>query len=85
MQIAFTLPTQNVSGIDRIDLEHIEVHAITVGPGGIVPPVRQFLTRRLSSRRSRSNRRRSERRRLKARRRRKNRPSWIHAPFRVTG
>jgi hypothetical protein len=46
MQIRFKLPTQNVSGLERIDLEQIEIYAITVGPAGIVPPAREFLTRK---------------------------------------
>lgn len=46
MQLRFTLPTQNVSGVEPLDLDEIEVYAITVGPAGIVPPVKEFLTRK---------------------------------------
>ncbi len=46
MRIRFTLPTQNVSGTERIDLEAVDVYAVTVAPGGIVPPTKELLTRK---------------------------------------
>ncbi len=46
MQIRFTLPTQNVSGPERIDLESVDVYAVTVAPGGVVPPAKELLTRK---------------------------------------
>jgi predicted small lipoprotein YifL len=45
VRIQFTLPTQNVSA-GRIDLDRIDLYAVTVGPGGIVPPTKELLTRR---------------------------------------
>jgi hypothetical protein len=45
MRIRFALPTQNVGVAERIDLDRVDIYAVTVGPGGIVPPTKELLTR----------------------------------------
>ena len=44
--IQFTLPVQNVGGTGAIDLERVEVYAVTVAPGAEIPAAREFLVRR---------------------------------------
>jgi hypothetical protein len=45
MAIRFTLPTQNVSGPESISLRSVDIYAVTVAPGGVVPPTKELLTR----------------------------------------
>lgn len=45
LQLRFTLPTQNATEGARVDLGSVDIYAVTVGPGGIVPPARELLTR----------------------------------------
>jgi hypothetical protein len=45
MEIRFTLPTQNISGTERISLESADIYAVTVAPGGVIPPAKELLTR----------------------------------------
>jgi hypothetical protein len=45
VELRFLLPTTNANGPGDIDLEHIEVYAITVGPGTVTPPNRDLLTK----------------------------------------
>jgi predicted small lipoprotein YifL len=46
VQIRFTVPTQNLSAGERLDLESVDIYAVTVAPGGIVPPAKELLTRK---------------------------------------
>jgi hypothetical protein len=43
--LRFVLPTTNANGAGRIDLDQVEVYAITVGPGAPTPPNRDLLTK----------------------------------------
>lgn len=46
VQLRFTLPTQNATGTQQIDLAHVEIYAVTVAPGAIIPPNRELMTRK---------------------------------------
>lgn len=46
MQIRFTLPTQNVTDPSTIDLGSVDVYAVTLEPGAVLPPQRELLTRK---------------------------------------
>lgn len=41
----FTLPKKNANGPGAVDLDRVEIYAITAGPGALVPPNRDLLTR----------------------------------------
>jgi hypothetical protein len=43
--LRFVLPTTNANGGGRIDLDHVEVYAMTVAPGAVTPPNRDLLTK----------------------------------------
>src|SRR4029450_7210942 len=45
VQLRFRLPTANANGPGRIDLDHVEVYAVTVAPGSVTPPTRDLLTK----------------------------------------
>ncbi len=45
MQIHFTLPAQNAAPGEPIDLEVVDVYAVTVAPGGGAPATREFVRR----------------------------------------
>jgi predicted small lipoprotein YifL len=45
VQLRFKLPTANANGPGRIDLDHVEVYAVTVAPGSVTPPNRDLLTK----------------------------------------
>jgi hypothetical protein len=44
VRLTFTLPTTNANGPGRLELDHIDVYAITVGPG-VTPPNRDLLSK----------------------------------------
>lgn len=43
--LRFTLPTTNANGPGDIDLERVEIYAVTVGPGLVTPANRDLLTK----------------------------------------
>ena len=43
-RLRFVLPTKNANGPGRLDLDRVEVFAVTVAPGAPPPPNRDFLT-----------------------------------------
>jgi predicted small lipoprotein YifL len=45
VELRFALPTANANGAEAIDLDRVEVYAITVGPGSVTPPNRDILTK----------------------------------------
>jgi hypothetical protein len=45
VELRFLLPTANANGPGAIDLDHVEVYAITVGPGAPPPPNRELLSK----------------------------------------
>ena len=45
VQLRFKLPTSNANAPGRIDLDHVEVYAVTVAPGSVIPPNRDLLTK----------------------------------------
>jgi hypothetical protein len=45
VELRFALPTTNANGPGRIDLDRIEIYAITVAPGAVTPPNRELLTK----------------------------------------
>jgi hypothetical protein len=45
VELRFSLPTTNVNGPGDIDLDHVEVYAVTVGPASVTPPNRDLLTK----------------------------------------
>ena len=45
VQLQFTLPTRNQNGPGPIDLDRVEIYAITMGPGGEQPANRILLTK----------------------------------------
>ena len=45
VELHFTLPNANANGPGPIDLDHVEVYAITVAPGAVTPPNRDLLTK----------------------------------------
>jgi predicted small lipoprotein YifL len=45
VELRFTLPTTNANGPGDIDLDHVEIYAITVGAGSVPPPNRDLLTK----------------------------------------
>ena len=45
VQLRFKLPTANANGPGRIDLGRVEIYAVTVAPGTVVPPNRDLLTK----------------------------------------
>jgi len=45
VELRFALPTTNANGPGDIDLDHIEIYAITVGAGSVPPPNRDLLTK----------------------------------------
>jgi hypothetical protein len=45
VELRFTLPSTNANGPGRIDLDRIEVYAVTVAPGTVTPANRDLLTK----------------------------------------
>jgi predicted small lipoprotein YifL len=45
VELRFVLPTANANGAGTIDLDRVEVYAITIGPGSVTPPNRDLLTK----------------------------------------
>jgi len=45
VELRFALPTTNANGPGDIDLDRIEIYAITIGPGAVTPPNRDLLTK----------------------------------------
>ncbi len=45
VELRFGLPTTNANGPGVIDLERIEIYAVTIGPGFVAPPNRELLTK----------------------------------------
>jgi hypothetical protein len=45
VELHFTLPSANANGPGPLDLDHVEVYAITVAPGAVTPPNRDLLTK----------------------------------------
>jgi hypothetical protein len=45
VQLRFKLPTANANGPGRIDLDRVEVYAVTVAPGSVTPANRELLTK----------------------------------------
>lgn len=43
VELRFVLPTANAGGGGPIDLDRIEIYAITIGPGAVTPPNRDLL------------------------------------------
>ena len=73
VELRFVLPTTNSVGAERIDLDRVEIYAVTIAPGAVTPPNRDCSPRPGSSARFRSGRRvsrasRSRRRRTSVRR-----------------
>ncbi len=46
VQLRFTLPTQNATGTQQIDLDRVEIYAVTVAPGSDIPPNRELMTKK---------------------------------------
>jgi predicted small lipoprotein YifL len=44
VQLRFVLPTANANGPEAIDLERVEIYAMTIGAGAVTPPNRDLLT-----------------------------------------
>ncbi len=53
VELRFTLPTANANGPGPIDLDRVEVYAVTVAAGALPPPNRDVLTTARSWARSR--------------------------------
>jgi hypothetical protein len=45
VELRFTLPTANANGPGPVDLDHVEIYAVTVGAGAVPPPNRDLLTK----------------------------------------
>jgi hypothetical protein len=45
VQLRFTLPNANLNGPGRVDLDHVEIFAMTVAAGAPPPPNRELLTK----------------------------------------
>lgn len=45
VELRFSLPTANANGPGDIDLDRIEIYAVTTGPGLVTPPNRDLLTK----------------------------------------
>lgn len=45
VRLRFVLPAQNANGPGRVDLERVEIYAVTVAPGAPVPPNRELLSK----------------------------------------
>jgi hypothetical protein len=45
VELRFVLPTTNLNGPGVVDMDRVEVYAITVGPGSGTPPNRDLLTK----------------------------------------
>jgi hypothetical protein len=45
VELRFSLPTANANGTGDIDLDRIEIYAVTTGPGLVTPPNRDLLTK----------------------------------------
>jgi hypothetical protein len=47
IQIGFTLPTRNAAAVELpIDLAEVEIYAVTLGPGAVLPTTKELLTRK---------------------------------------
>jgi hypothetical protein len=45
VELRFSLPTANANGPGSIDLDRVEIYAVTTGPGLVTPPNRDLLTK----------------------------------------
>jgi hypothetical protein len=45
VELRFTVPTANANGPGPIDLDRVEIYAVTVGAGAVPPPNRDLLTK----------------------------------------
>jgi predicted small lipoprotein YifL len=45
VELHFSLPTANANGPGSIDLDRVEIYAVTTGPGLVTPPNRDLLTK----------------------------------------
>jgi predicted small lipoprotein YifL len=45
VELRFGLPTTNANGPGTVDLDHVEIYAVTIGPGSVAPPNRELLTK----------------------------------------
>ena len=45
VELRFSIPTANANGPGNIDLDRIEIYAVTTGPGLVTPPNRDLLTK----------------------------------------
>lgn len=46
VELRFALPTQNASNVGRIDLDRVEIYAVTIAAGTVIPPNRDLMTRK---------------------------------------
>jgi hypothetical protein len=44
--IRFVLPARNLTGEGRVDLDHVEIYAVTAAPGAVIPANRDLLTKK---------------------------------------
>ncbi len=45
VELRFGLPTTNANGPGTVDLDHVEIYAVTIGVGSVAPPNRELLTK----------------------------------------
>ena len=45
VQIHFKLPTANANGPGKVDLDRVEIYAVTAAPGTVIPPNRELLSK----------------------------------------
>jgi hypothetical protein len=45
VELHFTLPAANLNGPGKVDLDHVEIYAMTIGAGAVTPPNRELLTK----------------------------------------
>jgi hypothetical protein len=46
VRLQFTLPIENVTATGPVDLERVEIYALTVAPGAAIPDAKEFLVRK---------------------------------------
>jgi hypothetical protein len=44
VHLRFTLPSKNAGGPGPVELDHVEIYAVSLAPGAVTPPNREFLT-----------------------------------------
>jgi hypothetical protein len=45
VELHFTLPTANLNGPGKVDLDHVEIYAMTIAAGAVTPPNRELLAK----------------------------------------